>query len=154
MQPSIPIAAPASALDRQALHLLHQLDILVHRFLAARLPEDQVPNITPVDFQLLLLVSQSGAITMTDLAERLEVPLSTATNRVDRLVKRDLLQRLRSESDRRVVEITLTAEGQQLVSLGQEIRLTMGRAMLQALSPGEREILIELMQKMATRAIA
>lgn len=91
---------------------------------------------------------------MSDLAERLDLPLSTATNRVERLVRNGILRRERSELDRRIVEISLSDHGRELVTAGDEIRLSMGRAMLAALSPGEREILLELMQKMSDRATA
>lgn len=98
------------------------------------------------------LVDASGSVTMTDVAERLDLPFSTATNRVDRLVKSGILCRGRSDLDRRIVEVKLSDHGRELVSAGHEIRLSMGRAMLAALSPGERELLIELMQKMSERA--
>lgn len=144
---------PPPSLDPQALRLIHHLDVLVHRFLSARFPKgEQVPDISPADFRLLAEVEQAGSLTMTDLAERLDLPLSTATNRVERLVRGNMLARVRSELDRRIVEVSLTEHGKEVVLAGSEVRLSMGRAMLAALSPGEREILIELMQKMSERA--
>ena len=129
------------------------MDILVHRFLFARFPKgDQVPDIGPADFRLLSVLDHTGSLTMTDLAQRLDLPLSTATHRVNRLVKSGILRRSRSELDRRIVEVTLSQHGRELVTAGDEIRLNIGRAMLAALSPGEREILLELMQKMSERA--
>ncbi len=127
--------------------------MLVHRFLAARFPKGEaVPDIGPADFQLMSVVERAGSVTMTVVAARLDVPLSTATNRVDRLVKMGVLCRDRSESDRRIVEIKLSESGRELVAIGNEVRLAMGRAMLAALTPGEREILLELMQKMSEGA--
>lgn len=129
------------------------MDLLVHRFLHARFPKsEQVPDVGPADFRLLSLLEDSGSLTMSDLAQRLELPLSTATNRVDRLVRMKMLQRERSETDRRIVEVSLSALGREIVQIGHQVRLHMGRAMLAALSPGERELLIELMQKMSDRA--
>ncbi|MBY0372445.1 MAG: MarR family transcriptional regulator [Bryobacteraceae bacterium] len=137
------------------MRLIGHLDVLVHRFLSARFPKgDQLPDIGPADFQLMSLVDRAGAATMTAVAGGLDVPLSTATNRVDRLVKIGVLCRERSDSDRRIVEVKLSDSGRELVAAGHEVRLAMGRAMLAALSPGEREILIELMQKMSERATA
>jgi DNA-binding MarR family transcriptional regulator len=100
------------------------------------------------------VAAQSGSVTMTDLAKRLDLPLSTATNRVERLFKIGILCRVRSELDRRIVEVQLSEHGRDLVAVGNEIHLAMGGGLLAALSPGEREILIELMQKMSDRATA
>lgn len=133
--------------------MLHHLDTLVNRFLTARFPsKDQAPDISPGDFKMMSIVDHAGSVTMSDLAERLDLPFSTATNRVDRLVKLGILTRVRSELDRRIVEIRLSDHGRELVVAGNEVRLSMARGMLAALSTGEREILIELMQKMSERA--
>ena len=152
---SHPSRSMASPLDAQAVRLLHHLDVLVNRFLSARFPKSsEAPDVSPADFRLMSILDRSGSATMTDLAERLDLPLSTATNRVDRLVKIGILERLRSDLDRRIVEVRLSDHGRELVVAGNEIRLSMGRGMLGALTSGEREILIELMQKMSDHAAA
>ena len=51
---------------------------------------------------------------MTHLAESLGVPLSTATHTVDRLVAKGLVERNRSEEDRRVVEVQMSEYGRKL----------------------------------------
>jgi DNA-binding MarR family transcriptional regulator len=97
----------------------------------------------------MAILEQAGAITMSDFAQQLNLPLSTATNRVERLVKLGLVSRGRSESDRRIVEVSLSPKGRQIVTVGHQVRLAMGRGMLAALTPAERLTFLELMQKMS-----
>ena len=52
---------------------------------------------------------------MTKISEYLEAPLNTTTGVVNRLVKADLLQRVRNESDRRIVLITLTEKAEDIL---------------------------------------
>ncbi|MCG8400054.1 MAG: MarR family transcriptional regulator [Firmicutes bacterium] len=68
-------------------------------------------------FELLALVlsDKYETVTMSNLAQGMSVPMSTATGIVDRLVKKELLKRDRSEEDRRVVTVSLTKNGKALV---------------------------------------
>ncbi len=52
-----------------------------------------------------------GPRRMSDLAECAQVSQTSLTGVVDRLVERGLVERIRSEEDRRVVEVALTEEG-------------------------------------------
>lgn len=54
---------------------------------------------------------ECSACTMCALAERLHLQCSTTTGLVDRLARRGLVQRRRSQTDRRVVRVALTAKG-------------------------------------------
>lgn len=68
-------------------------------------------------FELLaLMVSDKyQSVTMSSLAQGMSVPMSTATGVVDRLVKKGLLERGRSEEDRRVVTVSLTEGGGEMI---------------------------------------
>ena len=63
----------------------------------------------------LMLSEKLQTVTMSNLAQGMSVPMSTATGIVDRLVKKGLLKRGRSEEDRRVVTVSLTDNGKTLV---------------------------------------
>ncbi|TEB07915.1 Transcriptional repressor MprA [Pelotomaculum schinkii] len=68
-------------------------------------------------FELLALMMSEKyqAVTMSSLAQGMSVPMSTATGIVDRLVKKGLLDRGRSEEDRRVVTVSLTESGKEVI---------------------------------------
>jgi DNA-binding MarR family transcriptional regulator len=63
----------------------------------------------------LMLSDKYQTVTMSNLAQGMSVPMSTATGIVDRLVKKGLLERGRSEEDRRVVTVFLTESGKDMI---------------------------------------
>lgn len=63
----------------------------------------------------ILMIDRYGEITMSEVSAHILVPMSTATGIMDRLVKKGLAKRVRSESDRRTVVIRLTDQGQELI---------------------------------------
>jgi len=97
---------------------------------------------------MLMVLGAKGVAIMRDLAGALNLPLSTATNTIDKLVAKAVVERTRVDEDRRIVQVALTAKGQQLYQSFLDCQLAMARGMLEALSPGEREIFLELMAKM------
>jgi DNA-binding MarR family transcriptional regulator len=98
-----------------------------------------------------LLVRQGTAI-MSEVARELGSPLSTATTVVDRLVKGGLVERARAESDRRSVQLSLTAEGRRLASLLKKQQLKSSQIMLAALSPQEQRDFLILFERMIVAA--
>ncbi len=59
-------------------------------------------------------VRRAGRLTMNQLSDRLSLARSTMTRVVDTLVRKGILERVRDDEDRRVVEVQLTAEGEDL----------------------------------------
>jgi DNA-binding MarR family transcriptional regulator len=59
----------------------------------------------------IMIVDRLGEITMSQLSDQMNFPMSTATGIIDRLVKKGYVHRGKSESDRRIVAITLTDKG-------------------------------------------
>ena len=67
-------------------------------------------------YGLLFGLAERGELSASDLASVAEVAPSTATKMLDRLVEAGLVARVRSESDRRVVMVALTARGAEIVA--------------------------------------
>lgn len=63
----------------------------------------------------ILRGSHPGRITCSDISERMVARDPDITRLVDRLEKRDLVERVRSTRDRRVVEVGITNKGLALV---------------------------------------
>src|SRR5262252_4921565 len=77
------------------------------------------PDMLALDRQLprsellaLVLLQRHGERTMSELAEALGAPLSTASGIGERLARRGLVQRQRRPGDRRVVVVRLTRKGE------------------------------------------
>jgi len=99
----------------------------------------------------LVVLGRKGATIMSELAGVLDVPLSTTTHTIDKLVAKGLVDRTRLDEDRRIVQVGLSERGQELHRSFLDMRLAIGRSMLEALSPGEREIFLELMAKITSK---
>lgn len=72
-------------------------------------------SVSRFELAALMLAERHDNITMSALAQGMSVPMSTATGVVDRLVRKKLLKRDRSEEDRRIVTVALTEEGRALL---------------------------------------
>jgi DNA-binding MarR family transcriptional regulator len=135
--------------ERQLLQLIAHFDALAQRLMVRR-PPDPAPDIecSAQEMRALAVLGHKGAVIMSDLASILDVPLSTATHTVDKLVGKDLVERTRPAENRRIVQVELSKKGSEIHRSFMDCRLAMGRTMLEALSSGEREIFLELMAKM------
>lgn len=89
---------------------------------------------------------------MTDFAKGVVVPLSTATHLANRLVEKGVMLRERSEQDRRVVSIGLSALGKKLDLQFFQLRLSRSQTLLARLKPEEQQQLVALMQKALAEA--
>ena len=96
----------------------------------------------------LKLLEGIGKLSLSDLSGRMSAKNSTITGIVDRMVHGDLVVRQRSEEDRRVVLIALTAKGEKLA---RKIPVTameiFGRA-LHSLSAEDRARLTDILKRL------
>ena len=106
-------------------------------------------KLSPVEFTILMLVAHNRDATQKQLSQALAVSAPNVTALIDRMNERDLLKRVRNETDRRSQHVRLTRKGAALVRGVREVSLTMERDLLRHLSEAERGMLIELLQKVA-----
>ena len=86
---------------------------------------------------------------MREIAEHLSVAVNSVTSIADNLEQKGLACRLRSDADRRVVKIELTAAGQLMYRSLADMNLRLLRGMLGALTDDEQEIFMVLFRKIA-----
>ena len=139
-----------TALDRQVQELVARLDALGQRMMMRR-PALAMPEVecSHQGMKALMVLGRRGALTMSELASILDMPLSTATHTVDKLVDKELVGRVRLPDNRRVVQVELCEKGRQMHNAFLQGRMVMARTMLESLSAGEREIFLELIAKMS-----
>ena len=140
--------------DKQLRELVSHFDILYRRLVSNR--PVAIGSDLEVSRQELraIMVLGKGSSMMSDLARDLNLALSTATNLIDKLVGKGLVERTRVDEDRRIVQVGLIEKGKLVYESYLEGQLAIGRSMLEALSPGEREIFLELMAKMTQPPLA
>lgn len=101
------------------------------------------------EISLLHTLGTRSEMIMTELASILRLPLSTVTRMVDRLEKMAMVERTRSIQDRRLVLVKKSEKAMLLSAEFETMQLELARRILAPLSHGEREILLELMMKLA-----
>ncbi len=106
-------------------------------------------ELRPVEFSLLALLLDNPGAAPRRLGAALDLSPPNVTVLVDRLAARGLVERRRSATDGRAQELLLTAAGAELAHRARQVSLTMEDGALQALSPGERVLLRELLVKLA-----
>ena len=68
-------------------------------------------SISKMELATLLLLWRNGETIMTQLADSVNMPMSTATGVVSRLTKKGYVERLSDASNRRIVTVRLTQKG-------------------------------------------
>ncbi|MNB72727.1 putative HTH-type transcriptional regulator YusO [compost metagenome] len=77
-------------------------------------------DITPTQLLVLRKLERCPELSVTELADRLYLGNSSVSGLVDRMVKADLITRQRSEEDRRIFRVALTAKGREIVENSRE----------------------------------
>lgn len=104
-------------------------------------------RLSPPDLQALMLIGARERCIVSDVAAGLNISPTTASSLVDRLVRNGYVERYRSEDDRRIVRLELSAEGARIREESMTMQLHHCRRMLDELSAGEAEIFLRLMDK-------
>ncbi|MGY0197738.1 MarR family winged helix-turn-helix transcriptional regulator [Leptothrix sp. BB-4] len=106
-------------------------------------------DLRPVEYSLLLMLQANSQVTPKQLAQSLVLTAPKLTILLDGLQKRDLITRVRNDTDGRSQHVLLTDAGRELARRGSDQALLLEMSLQDVLSPGERAILMELLQKVA-----
>jgi DNA-binding MarR family transcriptional regulator len=83
--------------------------------LAARSLADLDAEVTLPQYRALVVLASRGPQRVVDISTELDVNPSTGTRMCDRLVRKHLIRRYRTQADRREVRLTLTPTGRHLI---------------------------------------
>ncbi|MBC3517286.1 MarR family winged helix-turn-helix transcriptional regulator [Neobittarella massiliensis] len=103
----------------------------------ATVNRDHTPGISVTEAHIIEKVGLDQSQRMGDLAAGLGVTMPTMTIAIERLCRKGLVQRRRSEQDRRVVNISLTDPGRQIFLLHQIFHEKLVENLTAALSDAE-----------------
>ena len=81
-------------------------------------------DVTLPQFRTLVVLAARGSQRSIDIADELQVNPSTGTRMLDRLIRKGLVRRVRSASDRRVVRVRLPPAGRDVVEQVMDRRRT------------------------------
>lgn len=91
----------------QVASLFHEVMVLFRNSMTRALGHS---GITPPQGMVLRLLSKEGPLKLTDLSSKMSLSNSTVSGIVDRLEKQGIVERTRSDQDRRVVYIAVSPE--------------------------------------------
>lgn len=145
----MPHRSPLDTVDLHALpgHLIRRLQQI-----AVGLFMDETANfdLTPVQFAALATVARQPGMDQRTLARTIGFDTSTIGGVIDRLERRALVQRNPSAEDRRVRRLTVTPEGEALLT---QVLPAMHRAQQRILSPlaaSERDEFLRMLSTLVT----
>jgi len=105
-------------------------------------------GINVAQFGAMAVIEQKDAPTMGNLTDELGTTMGAVTSLIDRLVYAGYVERQRNETDRRVVRVTLTPEGQKVLTH----HLTWGSEKIirffKTVSPDELKTFIEVFERL------
>jgi DNA-binding MarR family transcriptional regulator len=102
--------------DRFDRHILRSLRMIIR---AVDLYSQKLKaryQITGPQLTCLLTIAESGPLTATRIASHVQLSASTVVGILDRLEVRGLIQRVRDQGDRRLVNVTATEKGLELAN--------------------------------------
>ena len=99
------------------------------------------------DLMIVCFVGERGRVIMKEIAEYMDIPVSTTTGIVDKLVQKGYLSREFSPTDRRSIQIALSRHGNQTCDMMTKMKHKMAGRMLDDLTDKEGEALITLLEK-------
>lgn len=123
------------------------------RILGKRMKRMEVGDPTLCEFisvqeaHVLHSVGTAGRMTMSEIAAAIGLSLSSATALVDKLEARKWVRRERSEEDRRVVRVVLTAQGSKFYEMIENAHMKLTTDILGTLGEKEQAQLVSLFRK-------
>ncbi|MFY0654783.1 MAG: MarR family transcriptional regulator [Cyclobacteriaceae bacterium] len=104
-------------------------------------------DISKRDFSIIVFVGKKEEVIMREIAEYLQIPVSTTTGIVDKLVENGYLSRFHSSTDRRIIKVELSSSGKKSFNLLKTSLYNMANTVLGDLTIEEREQFIGLLEK-------
>jgi DNA-binding MarR family transcriptional regulator len=119
---------------------------------AARSLATVAEDVTLPQYRALIELAARGPLRLADLADALTVDRSTATRMCDRLERKRLVTRRRDSEDRRVVHVSLTEAGLELVAHVSRRRRAEIRRIVRRMPAASRPLVVSALQAFAEAA--
>lgn len=111
--------------------------------------EDEADMLTARQLAVLYAIDQNDGVTQTELVKQTGIDRSTLADMIDRLAKRELLIRKRTEEDQRANSVKITTTGRRALKAAQPAMQKADAAMLEALPSRQRSDFIKCLNALA-----
>lgn len=132
-------------------HQMFKLMLATRRELEARMAEH---GLTDAQWKPLWILKCRTTATAIELAREIDMDAGAVTRLVDRLEAKGLVERVRSESDRRVVHLRLTAAGVKASEQVPHVLAGLNNDLLRGFTEGEWKQLRALIARMSANCNA
>lgn len=140
-------------MDEQSRQLAGLLEDMMDDFGAHNMNGNCCENISHGEFRALRVISRLDRCTMQDIAKSIAVTKGGATRIVSRLEEKNLVRRVHDQNDARVCCVQLSKEGKLLLSRITEEPAKKMAAVLDAMVPDMRQILLIGLRAFAETAL-
>ncbi len=106
-------------------------------------------RLTSSQVTVLKLIHHSGSRTLSELASLLDVSNAAASKSVDRLVRRKLLARRESKTDRRLTELSLTRFGRDVLMRYERLKTDMLAKTFEHFAPEELKTAARVLEQLS-----
>lgn len=136
--------------ENSAGYLVNRLAQATAREIEKRMVE---VGLTDAQWKPLMLLRQGGCVTAADLARTACHDAGAITRLLDRLEAKDLIRRIRSTADRRIVNLELTEEGRQVSAEVPKILSNLVNQILAGFSESEFHVFNDLLGRALNNAL-
>ncbi|PYE52317.1 MarR family transcriptional regulator [Paenibacillus barcinonensis] len=110
-------------------------------------------KLNPTKSHILGMILREQRCMAVDVARQLSLSSGATTIVLNQLESENLIQRVRSEEDRRIVWLSLTEEGEQLARMLNANRGRMTWELLQALTEEEQQLMLGMLKKIEMKLL-
>ncbi|MGK0551384.1 fatty acid biosynthesis transcriptional regulator FabT [Enterococcus faecalis] len=114
----------------------------------SELKKSQFKDLSITEMHTIEAIGMYKKKTSSEVAKELSITVGTLTVAINNLVKKDYVQRLRSEDDRRVVKLGLTKKGKLLYRVHQHFHHEMVKNILNGMEQEEKAALLRALKNL------
>src|SRR5262252_2271172 len=132
-------------------HQLFSLMTMIRREVEARMAKH---DLTDAQWKPLMYLKMGRASTAIELAREMDIDAGAVTRMVDRLEAKGMIERARSDEDRRVVNLRLTKSGNAIAEQVPHILAAVNNDFLRGFSETEWKQLRKLLARLTANGVA
>lgn len=124
---------------------IHQIDLALTSYAQNKLAPFKI---APEQSLIMMLLWKQDGLTQKEISQKLDKNKAIITRMVDSLEQKGFIQRVISQSDRRLQSVYLTAEGKNLMDNVIPIAKEINQLICKEISPEELQEVIRILSKM------
>ncbi|WP_440111356.1 MarR family winged helix-turn-helix transcriptional regulator [Paenibacillus sp. QZ-Y1] len=132
---------------RDAISLLSKIKEKVNRFILAEMARQGIEDLATSHGDIIYALYNNQRMTMAEIAKKIGKDKSTVTALVDKLVRTGYVLKERDAADSRVVHVALTAKGEELKPVFEDISQRMLDMFYADVTDSEKKELLRILVK-------